>query len=196
MILDAGTSPNSDGTMHYHFFDDEIYGVDHTLQQIVEYFRSAASRLEVRKRILLLMGPVGGGKSSIVSLMKRGLEQYSRTDDGAVYAIKGCPMHEEPMHLVPDTLRAEIEREYGVYIEGDLCPRCRYELAHTYGGRAEDVEIERIAFSEKSASASAPSRHPTRSRKTSPNSSAALTSVRLRKSASRVIRAPTASMAN
>jgi len=149
MILDAGTSPNSDGTMHYHFFDDEIYGVDHTLQQIVEYFRSAASRLEVRKRILLLMGPVGGGKSSIVSLMKRGLEQYSRTDNGAVYAIKGCPMHEEPLHLVPDTLRAEIEREYGVYIEGDLCPRCRYELAHTYGGRAEDVEIERIAFSEK-----------------------------------------------
>jgi len=149
MILDAGISPNSDGTTHYHFFDDEIYGVDHTLQQIVEYFRSAASRLEVRKRILLLMGPVGGGKSSIVSLMKRSLEKYSRTDDGAVYAIKGCPMHEEPLHLVPDTLRAEIEREYGVYIEGDLCPRCRYELEHTYGGRAEDVVIERIAFSEK-----------------------------------------------
>ncbi len=149
MILDAGTTPNSDGTTHYNFFDDEIYGVDHTLQQIVEYFRSAASRLEVRKRILLLMGPVGGGKSSIVSLIKRGLEKYSRTDDGAVYAIKGCPMHEEPLHLVPDTLRADIEREYGIYIEGDLCPRCRYELEHTYGGRAEDVAIERIAFSEK-----------------------------------------------
>jgi len=149
MILDAGTAPNSDGTMHYDFFDDEIYGVDHTLQQIVEYFRSAASRLEVRKRILLLMGPVGGGKSTIVSLLKRGLEKYARTEDGAVYAIKGCPMHEEPLHLVPDTLRAEIEREYGIYIEGDLCPRCRYELEHTYGGRAEDVVVERIAFSEK-----------------------------------------------
>ena len=149
MILDAGTTQNNDGTVHYQFFDDEIYGVDHTLQQIVEYFRSAASRLEVRKRILLLMGPVGGGKSSIVSLMKRGLEAYSRTDTGAVYAIKGCPMHEEPLHLVPDTLRADIEKEYGIYIEGDLCPRCRYELEHTYGGRAEDVAIERIPFSEK-----------------------------------------------
>ena len=149
MILDGGISPNTDGTTHYHFFDEEIYGLDRTLQQIVEYFRSAASRLEVRKRILLLMGPVGGGKSTIVSLLKRGLERYTRTDAGAVYAIKGCPMHEEPLHLIPDAMRADLEREYGVYIEGDLCPRCRYELAHTYGGRAEDVAIERIAFSEK-----------------------------------------------
>ena len=60
-----------------------------------------AQRLEVRKRILLLMGPVGGGKSTIVSMLKRGLEAYSRTEAGAVYAINGCPMHEEPLHLIP-----------------------------------------------------------------------------------------------
>src|SRR5262249_40297256 len=79
-------------------------------QQLYEYFGSAARRLEVRKRILLLMGPVGGGKSTIVSLLKRGLERYARTEAGAVYAIKGCPMHEEPLHLVPEVLRAELQR--------------------------------------------------------------------------------------
>ena len=150
MILDAGIAPNSDGTTHYNFFDDEIYGVDHTLQQIVEYFRSAASRLEVRKRILLLMGPVGGGKSTIVSLLKRGLEQYSRADRGRGLRDQGLP---DARGAAAPRARydsaPDIEKEYGIYIEGDLCPRCRYELEHTYGGRAEDVPIERIAFSEK-----------------------------------------------
>jgi serine protein kinase len=115
----------------------------------VEYFSSAAQRLEVRKRILLLMGPVGGGKSTIVSLLKKGLEQYTRTEDGAVYAIKGCPMHEEPLHLVPETLRPEIEREHGIYIEGDLCPHCRMVVRDQYDGRIERIPVQRLAFSEK-----------------------------------------------
>lgn len=46
----------------------------------------------------------------MVTLLKRGLEQYSRTDAGAVYAIEGCPMHEDPLHLIPLELRPEIER--------------------------------------------------------------------------------------
>src|SRR5438067_13389579 len=112
----------------YRFFASELYGLDKPLQHVVEYFSSAAQRLEVRKRILLLMGPVGGGKSTIVSMLKRGLETYTRTDDGAVYAIRGCPMHEEPLHLVPEVLRPDVEREYGLYIEGDLCPHCRFYL--------------------------------------------------------------------
>jgi len=103
----------------------------------------------VRKRILLLMGPVGGGKSTIVTMLKRGLEEWTRDDGGAVYAIKDCPMHEEPLHLIPAELRPEIEKHYGIYIEGDLCPQCRYALEHTYGGRHEDVRVHRIIFSEK-----------------------------------------------
>jgi serine protein kinase len=103
----------------------------------------------VRKRILLLMGPVGGGKSTIVNMLKRGLEEWTNTDGGAVYAIKDCPMHEEPLHLIPQQLRAEIEKHYGIYIEGDLCPQCRYALEHTYGGRHEDVIVRRVIFSEK-----------------------------------------------
>ena len=149
MITAAGVETGARGEKHYGFFQDEIFGLDDTLEQLAEYFHSAARRLEVRKRILLFMGPVGGGKSTIVSMLKRGLERYSRTEDGAVYAIKGCPMHEEPLHLVPDSLRAEVEKEYGIYIEGDLCPVCRQVLRDDYAGIAENVIVERIGFSEK-----------------------------------------------
>src|SRR5690606_22986960 len=100
MIADAGIE-EVDGRRRYLFFSDEIFGLDRTLERLVEeYFHSAAKRLDVRKRILLLMGPVSGGKSTIVNLLKRGLEKYSRTERGALYGIKGCPMHEEPLHLI------------------------------------------------------------------------------------------------
>src|ERR671923_2209709 len=128
MIMDAGVETTRTGDPRYNFFTQEIFGIEKPLQQIVDYFHSAAQRLEVRKRILLLMGPVGGGKSTIVYLLKRGLEAYTRIPEGAVYAIAGCPMHEDPLHLVPSDLRPEVEREYGLYIEGELCPRCRYDL--------------------------------------------------------------------
>ncbi|HJT55125.1 MAG TPA: LAGLIDADG family homing endonuclease, partial [Ktedonobacteraceae bacterium] len=124
-------------------------GIEKPLQQIVEYFHSAAQRLEVRKRVLLLMGPVGGGKSTIVYLIKRGLEAYSRTEAGALYAIKDCPMHEEPLHLIPNELRADVEKEFGIYIEGDLCPHCRYMVDTQFKGHIEDVPIKRLTFSEK-----------------------------------------------
>ena len=149
MIMDAGIENTRSGEPNYNFFSQEIFGIEKPLQQIVEYFHSAAQRLEVRKRILLLMGPVGGGKSSIVYLIKRGLEVYSRIERGAVYAIKDCPMHEEPLHLIPNDLRADVEKEFGLYIEGDLCPHCRYMIDTQYRGHIEDVPVKRIAFSEK-----------------------------------------------
>ncbi|MFN2454778.1 MAG: LAGLIDADG family homing endonuclease [Pyrinomonadaceae bacterium] len=153
MIHHAGVEKLNEGARdeitRYNFFASELYGIEEPIARIVEYFKSAAQRLEVRKRILLLMGPVGGGKSTIVTMLKRGLEEWSRTEAGAVFAIKDCPMHEEPLHLIPHELRDEIERHYGIYIEGDLCPQCRYALEHTYGGRHEDVRVHRVLFSEK-----------------------------------------------
>ncbi|HEU4964899.1 MAG TPA: protein prkA, partial [Bacilli bacterium] len=149
MIALAGINTDEDGRKEYQFFSKEIYGLDASIERLVEeYFHSAARRLDVRKRILLLMGPVSGGKSTIVTLLKKGLEQYSRTDDGALYAIKGCPMHEEPLHLIPNELRPDFEREFDVRIEGNLCPSCRLRLTSEYGGRIEDMPVERIVFSE------------------------------------------------
>src|SRR6476660_2636649 len=150
LIMSAGTEVGKNGDPHFKFFDDEIFGLDRPLQQIVEYFNSAAQRLEVRKRILLLMGPVGGGKSTIVSMLKHGLEEYSRTEKGALYGIATCPMHEEPLHLIPESLRPDFEREYGIYIEGDLCPRCRFDLEHRWENRIERAPVRRLALSEKS----------------------------------------------
>jgi serine protein kinase len=153
MVHAAGVERLNEGTQHevlsYNFFATELFGIEEPIARIVEYFKSAAQRLEVRKRILLLMGPVGGGKSTIVNMLKRGLEDWTRTEGGSVYAIKDCPMHEEPLHLIPHQLRAEVEKHYGIYIEGDLCPQCRYSLDKTYGGRHEDVKVHRVVFSEK-----------------------------------------------
>lgn len=149
MVMDAGTETGRYGEPTYKFFTSELFGLDKTLQQLVDYFHSAAKRLEVRKRILLLMGPVGGGKSTIVAMLKRGLEKYTRTEEGGVYAIKGCPMHEEPLHLIPEELRQEVEKEYDLYIEGDLCPACRQMVQDVYHGKIEDVVVQRISFTEK-----------------------------------------------
>lgn len=148
MIKDAGVV-EEDGKKEYAFFSNEIYGLEESLEKLVEeYFHSAAKRLDVRKRILLLMGPVSGGKSTIVSMLKRGLENYTKTDAGAVYAIAGCPMHEDPLHLIPHHLREDFYKEFGIRIEGNLSPLNMMRLEQEYDGRIEDVMIERIFFSE------------------------------------------------
>ncbi|WP_249870367.1 PrkA family serine protein kinase [Oceanobacillus saliphilus] len=148
MIKSSGVT-EKEGQKMFDFFGEGIFGLETAIERLVEeYFHPAAKRLDVRKRILLLMGPVSGGKSTIVSMLKRGLEHYSRTDEGAVYAIKGCPMHEDPLHLIPQHLREDFFEEYGIRIEGSLSPLNTMRLEQEYGGRIEDVRVERIFFSE------------------------------------------------
>src|SRR5690625_4335135 len=122
MIKHAGLETKN-GQNIYQFFSKDIFGLEKTIEKLVEeYFHPAAKRLDVKKRILLLMGPVGGGKSTIVTLLKRGLEQFTRTDEGAVYAINDCPMFEDPLHLIPNHLRDDFYKQYGIRIEGSLSP--------------------------------------------------------------------------
>ena len=131
------------------FFGGQLFGLQRTIDQLCDYFASAARRMEVRKRILLLMGPVGGGKSTIVSLLKRGLEAYTRSPEGALYGIVGCPMHEEPLHLIPHELRAGLAARDGLHVEGDLCPLCRWRLQQEWQGDVAAAEVERVHFSER-----------------------------------------------
>src|SRR5262245_43111772 len=89
----------------YNFFRDEFFGIEKTISQIVRYFHSASLKGEESRQVLYLMGPVGSGKSSLVEKLQRGLEQSD-----AFYAIDGCPMFEEPLHLLPRHLRREFEK--------------------------------------------------------------------------------------
>ncbi|OXM13000.1 PrkA family serine protein kinase [Paenibacillus herberti] len=137
------------GQKTYKFFEQEIFGLDRAVEKLMEeYFHSAARRLDVRKRILLLMGPVSGGKSTLVTMLKKGLEKFSRTEQGAVYAIKGCPMHEDPLHLIPHELRPELEKTLHVRIEGNLCPSCQMRLKTEFADDIENVMVERVFLSE------------------------------------------------
>ena len=150
-IMANGVSELKDGSPSYGLFEGTIFGMTDTLGRIVKYFSSSSRRLEIRKRVLLLVGPPASGKSSIVALIKQALEQYTRTESGVVYAIKGCPMQEEPLHLIPETIRQRFASDYGIHIEGDLCPRCRYNLRTKYDGKLSRVPISRIVFSEQEA---------------------------------------------
>ena len=148
MIKDSGVEEEK-GVKKYEFFSNQLFGLEESLERLVEeYLHPSAKRLDVRKRILLLMGPVSGGKSTLVTMLKRGLEAYSLTDRGAVFGIKGCPMHEDPLHLIPQHLRKDFFDEYGIRIEGNLSPLNLMRLEEEYGGRIEDVQIERVFFSE------------------------------------------------
>src|SRR5574337_718071 len=136
--------------VHYHFFDDPfengkdaIFGLDKSLMELVRMFQSAARRYGTERRVLLLHGPVGTAKSTIVRLFKKGLEAYSRTEAGRVYTFywmpddgerMDCPMHEDPLHLIPPEFRPALQDEINaghaeaerIEIEGDLCPACRF----------------------------------------------------------------------
>jgi serine protein kinase len=128
----------------FNFFADEFFGIEKTIAHLVRYFHSASLKGEESRQVLYLMGPVGSGKSSLVERLQRGLEQAS-----PVYSIEGCPMHEEPLHLIPRHLRKEFEKMLGVHIEGDLCPVCRYRLKEEFGQRYEEFPVETRNFSKR-----------------------------------------------
>jgi serine protein kinase len=185
MILSHGTEEvfeNKEKIIRYKFFTeyaakhgDGIFGIDRQLMQLVHTFKSAAKGYGTERRVLLLHGPVGSAKSTIARLLKRGLEDFSRTDAGMLFSFawKGrdgapsqkCPMHEDPLNLVPHDLRPALlaklnaghkAGEIEVTIRGDLCPFCRQmyneRLAQhdgDWGRMLEDVKVYRLILSEQ-----------------------------------------------
>ncbi len=176
--------------VRYHFFSDPIddgadaiFGLDFPLMELVDVFRSAAEGYGTDKRILLLHGPVGSSKSTIARLLKKGLEQYSRSDAGALYSFSwmldehagpssktveyACPMHEDPLLLVPAEARADVLEKINqnyrpahgagrIRLYGELCPFCRKvmgDLMIHYNGDwrqvIEHIKVRRIILSEK-----------------------------------------------
>ncbi|MCZ7567266.1 MAG: hypothetical protein M5U01_01545 [Ardenticatenaceae bacterium] len=182
MVLSHGKTEyesNRETLVHYHFFDDPIdngrdaiYGLDKYLMDLVDFFHSAARRYGTERRVLLLHGPVGSSKSTIARLLKKGLEHYSRREEGTLYSFAwlvdegrfDCPMHEEPLHLIPlewreqflQQLNADHHSDEQIRIEGEPCPACRFifrEMMERYEGDwtkvMEHVRVRRIILSEK-----------------------------------------------
>jgi serine protein kinase len=144
----AGNSANGKREPAISLFSSELYGVDDALERVADYFKAASAGSEVGRRLLLLLGPPSGGKSTVVILLKRGLEEYSHTDEGTIYAIEDCPVHESPLHLIPHSLRAEFRENYGVDIAGELCPHNRSRLDEEFDGDFMKMPVERIFLSE------------------------------------------------
>jgi len=129
----------------YKFFENDFFGIDEVLMKLVRYFHSAAMRGEESRQVLYLVGPVGSGKSSLIEALKKLLESSP-----PIYALEGCPMREEPLHLIPKHLRPAFEKELNVKIEGDLCPVCRYRLKNEFKGEYEKFPVVSVDFSIRS----------------------------------------------
>jgi len=186
MILSYGVDViegSREREFHYRFFDDPdhggrdaVYGLRGPLHALVNALKSAAHEYGIEKRVLLLHGPVGSSKSTIVRLLKQGLQRYSATDAGALYTlgwvdeddphhVHWCPMNEEPLHLIPPRFReavcAELNRDRDdgaprVRIRGELDPYCRFmyqQRLRKYDGDwtrvVRDVRVKRVILSEK-----------------------------------------------
>lgn len=135
----------NDTIKRYKFFEADFFGIDKVIMELIRFFHSATMRGEESRQVLYLVGPVGSGKSSIMEALKRALETCP-----PIYALKGCPMREEPLHLIPKHLRSEFEAMLGIKIEGDLCPVCRYRLMNEYGGEYERFGVQTVDFSIRS----------------------------------------------
>tara|TARA_R110000803_G_scaffold36616_2_gene78649 strand:+ start:3806 stop:5737 length:1932 start_codon:yes stop_codon:yes gene_type:complete len=126
----------------YKYFQPKFFGMERSLAKIMRFLSSAAMKGEESRQVLLLLGPVGAGKSALIEHVKKALE---KSPD--VYHIDGCPIREEPLHLVPRSLRANFEKMLGVKIEGDLCPVCRFRLLNEFDGKYEDFPVKQSSFS-------------------------------------------------
>lgn len=142
---------------HYTFFDDPIddgrdavFGLDIPLMRLVNVVKSASLGYGTEKRVILLHGPVGSAKSTIARMMKKGLEAYSRTEEGRLFtfdwhipkeldhisggqAVVPDPMHEDPLKILPHEMRKEMLNHIGlatdkqpIRIKGELNPASRY----------------------------------------------------------------------
>ena len=132
-------------------FKGELFGIDPALERVVDYFKAAAAGSDVGRRLLLLLGPPSGGKSSLVILLKRGLEEYSHTDEGALYSLSGSPLHESPLNLIPASMRGRFRETYGVNVTGELSPHSAARLDDEFDGDfmrfpvASDIHLGSLA---------------------------------------------------
>jgi len=127
----------------YEYFDKEFFGMESVIEKIMRFLKGASLRGEESRQVLLLMGPVGAGKSALTEHIKSAL-------DGLVYYhLKNDPQRGEPLQLLPRSLRKDFETMLGVKIEGDISPVARWELLNEYDGKYENFDVVQSSFSQR-----------------------------------------------
>ena len=133
---------NSEPVKIYNYFSSQFFGMERPLEKVMRFLHSAAMKGEESRQVLLLLGPVGAGKSALIEHIKSALESCD-----PIYILDGCPIREEPLHLIPRSLRDEFTEMYGIKIEGDLCPVCRHRLINEHEGDYTKFPITQSSFS-------------------------------------------------
>ena len=127
----------------YEYFQGEFFGAERTVAKIMRFLKSAALKGEESRQVLLLMGPVGAGKSALTEHIKRSIEQLP------YFYLDGDPQRGEPLQLLPRSLRADFEKELKVNIDGDISPVARHVLLEEYDGKYENFNVKETTFSQR-----------------------------------------------
>jgi len=133
---------NGEPVKVYNYFSSQFFGMERPLEKVMRFLHSAAMKGEESRQVLLLLGPVGAGKSALIEHIKTALEACD-----PIYVLESCPINEEPLHLIPRSLRDEFTEMYDIKIEGDLCPVCRHRLINEYEGDYTRFPITQTSFS-------------------------------------------------
>ena len=134
---------NGDRVKVYDYFQDQFFGMERVISKIMRYLKSASLKGEESRQVLLLMGPVGAGKSALTEHIKAAL-------DGLEYHhLKGDPQRGEPLQLLPRSLREKFNKLLGVNIEGDISPIARHTLLSELDGKYENFPVVTSTFSQR-----------------------------------------------
>ena len=130
-------------TKLFNYFEEEFFGMEKVISKIMRFLKSAALRGEESRQVLLLMGPVGAGKSALTEHIKHALEGQP------FFHLAGDPQRGEPLQLVPRSLRPEFEKALGIKIEGDISPVARHQLLEEHSGKYESYPVIETTFSQR-----------------------------------------------
>ena len=127
----------------HKYFEGEFFGMETVIEKVMSFLSSAAHKGEESRQVLLLMGPVGAGKSALTEHIKKALEGKK------YYTLKNDPHRGEPLQLIPRSLRPSVEAALNVKIDGDISPIARHKLLNDYEGKYENFEVEEVTFSQR-----------------------------------------------
>lgn len=134
---------NGESVKVYDYFKSEFFGMEKVIAKIMRFLKSASMKGEESRQVLLLMGPVGAGKSALTEHIKSSLE-------GEVfYHLEGDPQRGEPLQLIPRSLRSQFSDALGVAIEGDISPVARHILLKELDGEYENFPVVESTFSQR-----------------------------------------------